>query len=144
MVTPATSEPTRRALPRLVDQVRALLWLQFYATMAGLLGVLLVGGLAASAGLGRAVERKFENWSITAMFVLVALAVPLWLGSRLWSRGWAWVYVLVAVTELGAVAATVFFFRSGIAFGVGAVIFVGLTGWVLVDLGRGEVRRFFF
>ena len=34
---------TRQDLPRLVDQVRALLWLQFYATMAGLLGDLTRG-----------------------------------------------------------------------------------------------------
>src|SRR4051794_21903561 len=109
----ATSESTRD-LPRLVDQVRALLLLQFYATMAGLLGVLLVGGLASGSMAGRDVE----DWAITAMFTLVALAVPLWLGSRLWRRGWAWVYLMVALTEIGAIAAAVFFFRSGAAFSI--------------------------
>ena len=131
---------TRQDLPRLVDQVRALLWLQFYATMAGLLGVLLLGGLAADSPVGH----DIEDWVITAMFTLVALAAPLWLGSRLWRRGWSWVYLMVTLTELGAVAAVVFFVRSGVAFSIGGVIYLGLIAWVLFDLARGEVRRYFF
>ena len=135
-----TSGPTREDLPRLVDQVRALLVFQFYATMAALLGVLLVGGIMAGS---RPIE-ELQDFIITAMFVLAGLAVPMWLGSRLWPRGWSWVYLMVALAELGTVATAVFFARNGAALSLGAVVYLGLTGWILVDLGRGEVRRFFF
>jgi hypothetical protein len=135
-----TSGPRRQDLPRLVDQVRALLVFQFYATMAALLGVLLFGGLAASSPAGR----DIGDFVITAMFVLAGLAVPIWLGSRLWSRGWSWVYLMVVLAEAGTIAAAVFFFRSGAALGLGSAVYLGLTGWILVDLCRGEVRRFFF
>jgi hypothetical protein len=137
----ATNEPTRRDLPRLVELARILLWLQYYLTMAGLLGVVLVGGLAASRG---PLPTEFSDWVITLMFVLVALAVVFGAGSKLWWRGWAWVYLVVALAELGAVAAAVYLLRGGWYFGLGGIVSVALTVWAMITLVRGEVRRFFF
>jgi len=134
-------------MPRLVEQVRALLWFQYYMTLVALLSVVLFVGLFSSGPVGR----EMQDWAITAMFQLAILAAALFTASKLWQRGWVWVYVMVVIAELGAVAVCVYVFLSwrdapstGITADIGALVYAGLTLWVLIDLFRGETLRYVF
>jgi hypothetical protein len=139
-----------RELPRLVDQVRALLWFQMALSLIGLLVTIVIGGIVsrqdlivldtAAANRLDALERRL----FLIMAALIVIAVIVAVSAKLLWRGWKWVYVLTVLAEALAVAVVLAAVVSGLAGGLIVLLYAALTGWILVDLFRGEVLRYFW
>jgi hypothetical protein len=130
----------RPELPRLVDQLRLLLWFQLHLTLLGLLVVLLVGGIFSKNYLAR----DFVDQMLRMALLLVGIAAALSLCTRILRRGWFWAYPVILAVE----AAVIFVVVRAVAFGVAGTLLVllyaALAGWILVDLTRREVRAHLF
>ncbi len=133
---PAAPKPE---LPRLVEQVRLLLWLQMYFTLLALLAVLIVFGT-----MGSAMDTTDQDRFGLSIVTMIPLAILLAMLGRLVRRRWAWVYLVVVVAELAAIALVVGAVLSGLAFTIVGVIYAALTLWIVADLFRGQVLRYFF
>jgi hypothetical protein len=142
MTTPVTGRAAR-LLPRLVDQLRILLWFQMYLTLIGVLAVTLDLGIFGSA-LTASYDNSWADSLFATMLALILVAILLAISAKLTRRGWMWVYALIVLTELAVVAVIMFAARIGVGAVLFGVLYGGLTGWVIADLCRGEVRRHFF
>jgi hypothetical protein len=76
------------------------------------------------------------------MGALIVIAVALAICAKLLWRRWKWVYLLILATEAGAVTIIVQGVASGLVFGLVVLLYAALTGWILVDLFRREVRAY--
>jgi hypothetical protein len=74
---------SRPELPRLVEQVRILLWLQMHLTLLGLLVVLIVGGIYRNIHLAH----DFVDQLLKMAVLLAGIAAALPLCARLLRRG---------------------------------------------------------
>ncbi|GAA0903634.1 hypothetical protein GCM10009557_79400 [Virgisporangium ochraceum] len=132
----------RPELPRVVDQLRILLWLQTHLTLVGLLVVVVVVGyLTNERGLHLSEEQN--TGFFTALGLLAGTAAVLALCATLMRRRWWWVYVLIAAVEVTAVVAVGYGLTRGhLVTSLGLVLYVALVAWVVVDLVHPEVRTF--
>ncbi len=136
---PGVRKP-RPERPRLVEQLRILLWFQMHLTLLGLLVVLIVAGTFSNIRLAH----HFVDQLLRMALLLVGIAVALPLCARLLRRGWFWAYPVILAIE----AAVIFVIVQAVAFGlVGTLLvllYAALTGWILADLCRREVRAYLF
>jgi hypothetical protein len=138
---------TRAGLPRLVDQVRILMWFQMHLSLIGVLVVILAAVWVDKTDQGfnyQVIDEasRIEQRLFQAMVLLVGIAVVLAICAKLLWRGWKWVYLLALVAQAGAVAVVIEGFLVGVGGALLVLLYAGLTGWILVDLFRGEVLRY--
>ena len=137
-----------RELPRLVDQVRALLWFQMFLSLIGLLVTIIIGVIVAKQDLlvldTAAANRRdaLERQLLLTMAALIVIPVFVAVCAKLLWRGWKWVYLLAVLAQAIAVAVIVGAVSSGLAGGLLVLLYAALTGWILVDLFRGEVLNY--
>jgi hypothetical protein len=129
---------TRPDLPRRVEQTRALLSLQMYLTLLVLFFMtFLMRFLFHTFSTSRG-----DSFSPTFV-IMVCLPIMLWVSTRLFRRGW-WVgWTLAFVAELATLVTAIGSILGPFA-GLAAVILFALAAYVIVNLFRAEVRRFFF
>jgi hypothetical protein len=167
MPKPRPTEPRRLAgpaqvpahepeLPRLVDQVRILLWFQMYLSLIGVVAVLIWAAIVEKrrlvifedAGYSGVTYPAYSRLTdlrdqlLFAMAALVVVAVVLAVCAKLLRRGWKWVYLLILATQAVVVAIIVRGVTSGWTGGLLVLLYAALTGWILADLFRGEVLAF--
>jgi hypothetical protein len=146
-----TATRRRPELPRLVEQVRVLLWFQMHLTLLALLVTLLVFGITHSA-----LEVDQSDAVVQTLLGLTVLAIALGVSSRLVRHRWPPVLLLVVLTEAGVVwfivravaggVVRVLLHRSAaepladmISSNLLALLYVVFTGWTIVNLFRREV-----
>jgi hypothetical protein len=137
----------RPPLPRLVEQVRLLLWMQMFLSLIGLL-VAIIGayyvdrrklmGIGDSYSRLRGLEDRIELLLLGFFAVAVLLAVC----APLVRRRWPPVHVLVLAVEVLAVVVIALAVRVGLAATILVIVYAALTAWIVVDLFRGEVLRY--
>jgi cell division protein FtsW (lipid II flippase) len=133
----------RPELPPLVEQLRVLLWFQTHLTLLGLLIVISFVGYVTNVRHVR-IDDEVGNQILVMMGLLVAIAVVLAVCARLVRNRWFWVYPLILVAEAGVVVVIVRAVASGLAGGLLVLLYAALTGWILADLARHEVRAHLF
>jgi cell division protein FtsW (lipid II flippase) len=137
-----------RELPRFVDQLRALLWFQMFLSLIGLIVVIIIASIISKQDLlvldTAAANRRdaLERQLFLTMAALIVIAVFVWISAKLLWRGWKWVYLLALLAQALAVTVTVGAVTSGLAGGLIVLLYAALTGWILVDLFRGEVLAY--
>jgi len=130
-------------LPRLVEQLRVLLWMQMHASLLGVLVLIILAAVAANrqfAHPGAATD--FADRVLLAAAALSGVAAVLAICAKLLWRGWPWLFVLILATEAAVVVIIVRAVTSGLLFGLAAVLYAGLTAWILADLFRPEVLTY--
>jgi hypothetical protein len=138
----------RPPLPRLVEQVRILLWMQMFLSVFGVLVCLLdlrevnrlelLSSGDAYRRLGRLEERVgLVFLGFVAAAILLAVCAPLV------RRRWPPVHLLALAVEVETlvVAITIIVARIGPVTTIFAILYSALAVWILVDLFRGEVLR---
>ncbi len=143
----ATSGKAKLRLPRLVDQLRILLWFQFYLTLILMLAVTIVLGLTNEHDIGDpytgydAVEQQ-ESRLFVLLLLLLGTSILLALSAGLLRFGWVLHFPLIVLAELAVVTALGWTLVVGTVFGIGTALLLLFGGWVLVDLFRAEVRAY--
>ncbi|MCI4065141.1 hypothetical protein MRQ36_22265 [Micromonospora sp. R77] len=131
----------RPPLPPIVDQTRVFLLTQTWLLLVGLLVLLLLLPLMSTRG-------PLDDESGTDLAVLLGslIVTPavLAVAAKAVRHGWTagWFLALLAELAVGVVLYAAFDF--GLFLGLPALLFVGLGAWVLANLFRADVRRFFF
>lgn len=146
----ATSRPARRArpaLPRLVDQLRLLLWFQFYVTLLTLVPIMIVAGLTANASASTllttdSVDQRIVERLSLALVVLAGVAILLAICAGTVRRGWIVLYPLILLTEVAVGGMLVLLLAEGIYSGLYLLLTVAFGVWAVIDLCRGEVRGY--
>lgn len=134
-------------LPRFVEHLRILLWMQMFLSMIGLL-VSLIGGYyinrrkLASTGDAYSRLRGLEDRVELLLLGFVAAAILLAVCAALVRRRWPPVHVFVLAVEALAVAIVVVAASTGLAGTLLVILYAALTVWILVDLFRGEVLQY--
>lgn len=151
-MTQTTPKRTRPELPRLVEQIRALLVFQWFLTVVAILAAFTAGALVENAAdqlspdnpdawdAAHSVPTRLLGVSLGLIPVAIALAVC---GRLLWRR-WAWVYVLLFIAQVAVVGVIVVAVTTGYAAIIPAIIYSAITVWIIVDMFRPEVLRFFW
>jgi O-antigen ligase len=151
-VTQTSPKRTRPELPRLVEQIRALLVFQRYLTVVAILAAFIAAALGENAAdqispynpeawdAAHSLPTRLFAVSLGLIPVAIALAVC---GKLLWRR-WAWVYLLLLIAQAAVVALIVVAVTTGYAAVIPAIIYSVLTVWIIVDMFRPEVLRFFW
>lgn len=156
MPRPPTAAPPKPDLPRLVEQVRILLWMQMHLTLIALLGLLLYLGIASAV-----LDEDEVDQGMVTMLALVATAVALAVCAKLVRRRWPWVWFLILATEAAVVVIVVRAVTGGVTGllahrDVGtsivdflvtdllALLYVTFTAWIIVDMFRREMRAYLF
>jgi len=151
-VTQTTPKRTRPELPRLVEQIRALLVFQRYLTVLAILAALIAAALAENLAdqtspfnprawdAAHRIPMRLFAVSIGLVPVAIALAVC---GKLLW-RHWTWVYLLLLLAQAAVVGVIVLAVTTGYAAIIPAILYSVLTVWIIVDLFLPEVLRFFW
>lgn len=134
---------SRPSLPRLVDQMRVLLWFQFFLTLVLFLAVL-IGTASINDVYGDSGSTRLEDHLWTLMLMLLGTTVIQALAAGLLRHGWAVLAPLVLVSQLAVLADLGWCLYIGTFGAFGACLLVLLGGWILADLFRGEVRRYLF
>lgn len=142
----------RPELPRLVEQLRILLWLQLHLTVLGFLAAfLLVGYVSNYSRGGGTLPRQTEDWLWLTLGLQVVAVVLLAVSAGLLRRGALVAHPLALVAEAVVLVILVRSFaqaflglvtQTGLFTFLYMPIYAALTGWVVVDLFRGEVLRF--
>jgi hypothetical protein len=145
-----TGRPPAPELPRLVEQLRILLWMQMHLTVLGFLAAVLLVGFVSNYRDG-ALPRETEDWLMLTMGLqLVAAVLLATCAALLRRRRWKVVHLLALAAEAMVIAIVVRAFaqafiglltQTGLFTWVLMPIYAALTGWILVDLFRGEVLR---
>jgi hypothetical protein len=136
----------RPPLPRLVEQLRILLWMQMFLSVLGVL-VCLVGLyyinrrklLSSDDAYWRL--RRLEDQVELVFLGLFAAAILLAVCAPLVRRRWPVVHLFALAVEALVVAIIVMAVRVGLAATFLMILYAALTVWILVDLFRGEVLR---
>jgi hypothetical protein len=126
-------------LPRLVEQLRILLWFQMHLTLIGLLIVLAAVGFVASVRHVQLDSGVVEQL-LLSMLLLVGTAVFLAICAALVRRRWVLVYPLIVLVEVAVIVNIVRAVASGLVGFLLVLVYAALTGWVIADLSRREVR----
>ncbi len=141
------TDRVRPTVPRLVEQLRLLLWGQAYLSMLGVL-VCLIGGYYVnrrkllSSGDAYNRLRGLEDRVGLVLLGLALVAILLAVCAPLMRRRWPPVHVFVLAVEVLAVALIVTAVRIGLAGTILMILYAALTAWIVVDLLRGEVLRY--
>ena len=137
-----------RDLPRLVDQLRALLWFQVFLSLIGLIVTIIIGSIVSKQDLlllDRAAANRrdaLERQLFLTMAALIVIAVLVAVCAKLLWRGWKWVYLLAVLAQAIAVTVVVAAVTSGLVGSLLVLLYAALTGWILVDLFRAEVLAY--
>jgi O-antigen ligase len=75
---------------------------------------------------------------------LIPVAIALAVCRRLLWRRWKWVYVLLLLAQAAVVALIVIAVTTGYAAIIPAIMYSAMTVWIVVDMFRPEVLRFFW
>jgi hypothetical protein len=129
-------------LPRLVEQLRILLWFQLHLTLLGLLVLLIWLGTHRRAGLYHGADREFDDQLARGLLLLAGIAVVLPVCVKLLRPGWFWAYLFILAVEAAVIVVIVGAVTSGLAGTLLALLYAAVTGWILVDLFRREVRAY--
>jgi hypothetical protein len=153
-----TSKPTkpakvRPALPRLVDQMRLLLWFQFYLTLLSAMPLFIYGWIlqgqqddlfgdeVAWEIMGnRASQVLILGMATVGSGVLAAICAGLVRRRRIA----ALLYPLILVAEALIVFVLAKDVLDGVYLGFGVLLSLVLGGWILADLFRGETLSYAF
>jgi hypothetical protein len=147
---PARIRPT---LPRLVDQMRILLWFQFYLLLLSAIPSFIYGAIMQGQQeqyygdiMGWEIFENRATAAITAGFATVGVGVLSAICAGLVRRRKVAVvlYPLVLATEALVIVVLARDVRDGLYAGLGAVLSLALGGWILVDLFRGETLAYVF
>jgi hypothetical protein len=135
-------------LPRLVEQVRILLWMQMFLSVFGMLVCLLDGQYVNRLKLlstGDAYSRlsRLETRVELVLLGLVAAAILLAVCAPLVRRRWPPVHLLALAIEVGTLAVAIILIAADIGplTTTFAILYSALSVWIVVDLFRGEVLR---
>ena len=129
-------------LPRYVEQLRILLWLQMYASLVGILVILVPVGYLSDKGR---MPNDVGDQALVSIGLLALAALLLAVVAKVVRRRWWWVYVLIVVVEMFAVGVMVqVMLYSPIVSVLGILIYVALVAWVASNLFRREVVGFLF
>jgi hypothetical protein len=148
--------PAKRARPELptsVEQLRILLWLQFFLMLLNSLPLFIyeavlqnredaaydTGGL--DSPIYTTVSHRADQVGQLALW-MVAIAALLGISAGLTRRGWLISYPLVLLAQIAAVAGLVYLLRDEIYLGLGVALVLAIGVCVLVVLFRPEVWRF--
>ncbi|GGN72630.1 hypothetical protein GCM10010112_41220 [Actinoplanes lobatus] len=126
-------------MPRYVDQTRALLWIQLMLNMVGILLfvaliVVLQPPLESDDGL-------FAYLALGGLFFGGLLSAT---AAKMFARGWAFSWVLALFAQALVLVAVWSLWQMGLVIGVPLLIVLAGTGWIGVNLFRGQVLRHFF
>jgi hypothetical protein len=147
---PKVDQPrrVRPPLPRLVEQVRILLWMQTFLSVFGLLVCLLDGRdinrlkLLSSGDAYRRLSR-LENQVELVILGLATAAILLAVCAPLVRRRWPPVHLFALAVEVGilVLAISLIAARIGPVTTTFMILYAALSVWIVVDLFRGEVLR---
>lgn len=146
MTTVDRPQGVRPPLPRLVEQLRVLLWLQAFLSVLGVL-VSLIGAQYVdrrkmlSSGDAYFRLRGLQDRLEVVVLGLLAVAVLLSVCAPLVRRRWPPVHVFVLAVEALVVAVIVATVGTGLAGTVLMVFYAALAAWIVVDLFRADVVR---
>jgi hypothetical protein len=151
----STDKRERPPLPRLVEQMRVLLWLQFFVTLLNTLPLFLFEWILQGREDDAFRAGGFDNpaywfWSDRADLVgrlalaVLGTAVLLAICAGLTRQGWIVLYPLIIVAEAAVVASLVWLVLDSVYVGMGVTLALAFGGWALTDLFRGQTRRFIF
>jgi hypothetical protein len=135
----------RPPLPRLVDQLRVLLWMQMHLSLLGAVvatfAVVIVDRYNQNDLSGNPAREALERRLELGLLLLAAATVLLAICAPLVRRRWPPIHLLSLATEAIVVVVIVDAARSGVAPVLFGILYAALTVWILADLFRGEVLR---
>ena len=149
MAHPSAPRQRWEPLPRLVDQLRILLWFQFYLTLINTLAVF--GYMAIVDGHRRDSYDDLIAWElftqreeqvVAVALIMLGSAIVLAICARLARHRSVVLYPFVIVAELGVLYGLIRAIQAEVYAGIGVALVVLLGGWILTDLFRGEVGAF--
>ena len=150
-MTQTSPKRIRPELPRLVEQIRALLVFQWFLTVVAILASFVAGALTElqadhlspyNPNWDAAHSIPFRLLDVTIGLIPVAIALAVC--RRLLWRRWAWVYLLLLIAQAAVVGLIVLSVTTGYAAIIPAIIYSAITVWIVVDMFRPEVLRFFW
>src|SRR5690349_21574948 len=133
----------RPQLPRFVDQMRILLWFQFFLTLVLFLAVLIgIGTISDAYDDSFEANQQLQDHLFVLLLLLLGTTLIQALSAGLVRRGWAIVAPLILLSQVAVVVDLFWSLWIGTFGAFGATLLVLLGGWILADLFRGEVRRY--
>lgn len=151
----SSSDRKRPPLPRLVEQTRILLWLQFFLTLLSSLPIFIylwilqgredeafrAGGFESP--IYGAVSDRADVVAKLSVSVL-GIAILLAFAAGAVRRARVLLYPLVVLAEASVVVGLAYLILDVVFVGVGVALVLFIGAQVLVNLFRGEVRAFSF
>jgi O-antigen/teichoic acid export membrane protein len=137
----ATKRP-RPELPRLVEQLRILLWFQMHLTVLALTILMCLVGYFSD--IRDYIPDEVVMLRITAAVGLLVVIAALLATCAGLLRRWRWaaIYVLIVLTEVMAVVAVGLALATGFVISALLLPYVALVSWIVVNLARREVRAY--
>lgn len=145
--TAAPGRASRRPLPRLVDQMRILLWFQFFVTLVTFLGVLIGTMLITNTQLDATSDEyastvHLEHQLAVLLLAMAGTLILQALSAGLLRFGWVVHFPLIVLAQLAVLAELGYTLWLGNFGALGAALLVLLGIWIMANLIRGEVRRY--
>jgi hypothetical protein len=161
MTSPQVTTVTTPPRPVAIEQIRILTWFQFHLTVVTLIVVTIAGAVLSGQGdwaflMYRDDARRGTDTMLMVMLVLAGTAFLLGFAAFALRRAWAVSLPLVALAEVAVVAGASLTTWAGLesrsvlgvltmliaaALGLLSVLLLGLGGWIVARLSRGEVWR---
>lgn len=137
----ATKRP-RPELPRLVEQLRILLWFQMHLTVLALTILMCLVGYFSD--IRDYIPDEVVMLRITAAVGLLVVIAALLATCAGLLRRWRWaaIYVLIVLTEVMTVVAVGLALATGFVISALLLPYVALVSWIVVNLARREVRAY--
>jgi len=152
-VTSAARATVRPELPRLVEQTRALLYIQAYLTVFAVLAAILWGAALSGQPWPDASDKKLVDQLLVASLMLAVTAAVLALACTSFRRGWRVGWPLALIGEVAALLVSVVLtsylvltegtLLQNVVLGLVIAVYAVSNLWVPVNLFRPEVLRFF-
>ncbi|HWS38969.1 MAG TPA: hypothetical protein VN408_40290 [Actinoplanes sp.] len=129
-----------KPIPVYAEQTRALLWLQLFVNMIGILLFTFITVLFQP-------PLQDDDDAIFVAGVLIGLLLGGLLSAgaaKMFPRGWGATWILAVNAQVLTLIAVWSSWELGLYLGLGIVVTVGMVGWISVNLFRSEVRGFCF
>jgi hypothetical protein len=140
-------------LPRLVEQTRALLYIQAYLTVFAVLAAIVWGATLSSRPWPDPSDSEMVDRLLVASLVLAVTAAVLALACTSFRRGWRVGWPLALVGEVAALLVSVVLtsylvltegtLLQNVVLGLVIALYAISNLWVPVNLFRPQVLRFF-
>jgi hypothetical protein len=140
-------------LPRLVEQTRALLYIQAYLTVFAVLAAIVWGAALSSRPWPDASDKQLVDRLLMASLILAVTAALLALACTSFRRGWRIGWPLALIGEVAALLVSVVLTSylvltegtlvQNVVLGAVIAVYAISNLWIPVNLFRPQVLRFF-